>query len=301
MSVEGTVLSRSGGVYRVLSGTEVYEASVRGRMKQDDARIVVGDRVRLSVHEGEALTIEEILPRRSTLRRRSPGKTRGVRIVAANVDQVIVVGSVARPDWNPYAIDRFIVVAEASELPVTVLVNKIDLTDHALDLGAAYEQAGYSVLFTSATRGDGIEGLKEVLQDRISLVTGPSGVGKSTLINAVEPGLELRTRRVSPTGRRGRHTTVAAEMHPLSTGGLIVDTPGLNDVGLWGMEPEDVRLTFPDLLEIALGCRFDNCRHLDEPDCAVIRAVEEGRLAATRLESFRRLMKEAAEAARHWE
>jgi len=263
--------------------------------------VLVGDRVVLASLAEPPATIEAVLPRRSVLQRRSPGRARGERMVAANVDQVVVVGAARMPDWDPYLMDRFIAVAEANHLPVSVVVNKADLAPQAAGLGGPYADAGYRVLVTSAATGQGMADLGGLLQRQVSLFTGPTGVGKSSLLNTLVPGLRLRTGDVSPRSHAGRHTTVAAEMHPCLDGGFVVDTPGLRDIGLWGLRPLDVAEAFPDIRRRAADCRFDDCRHGGEPRCAVRAAVETGTLAASRYASYRKMLEEAEAAARPWE
>lgn len=297
----GVVLAGVGGTYRVRSGGALLDASLRGRMKQSEGdRILVGDTVRVRRHDDGHVTIEEILPRHSVLRRRMPGKARGVRNVVANVDQLVVVGAAIDPAWDPHLIDRFVAVAEANGLPPVIVINKADLDPAAYRHGEPYRKAGYAVLVTSVRSGDGVERLRAQLAGRTSVFTGPTGVGKSSLLNALIPGLTLRTAEVSERSRGGRHTTVSPEMHPFGDDGFVVDTPGLRDIGLWGLEPPEVAGAFPELDRVADGCRFDNCRHRSEPECAVIGAVERGEISATRYQSYLRLLDEAERAARPW-
>ena len=281
---------------------EVLEATLRGRFKQGQAnRVLVGDRVVVRQHEDGGATIEELLPRQSVLKRRTPGKSKGVRNVAANVDRIVVVGAARQPDWDAHLIDRFVVVAEVNGLVTTVVVNKCDLIDDPEPLAEPYARAGYAVAFTSVPEHRNLEVLRGLLEGHVSLFTGPTGVGKSSLLNALQPGLKLRTGSVSRKSHGGRHTTVAAEMHAFGKGGYVVDTPGLRDVGLWGVGPLEVALAFPEFGTYAERCRFDNCRHMEEPDCAVVEAVSDGAVAESRLASYRCLLEEALQAARQWE
>ncbi len=293
------MLSCVGGRYRVLADGEVCEASVRGRLKRRGRdRVLVGDLVDLAHHPDGSITIEGVHGRRSLLRRRSPGSRRGVRTLAANVEQVVVVGAAARPTWDSRMMDRFTAVAEANGLPVLVVVNKCDLVEDCGELAAPYRAAGYPVLVTSVPLRRGLEALRARLAGRISLLTGPTGVGKSSLLNALHPGLRLRTGDVGERRGVGRHTTVAAEMHPFGDDGFVVDTPGLRDIGLWGLAADEVAAAFPELGAYAGTCRFDDCRHLEEPGCAVVGAAERGDLTQSRLASYRQLLDEALRAGR---
>jgi ribosome biogenesis GTPase len=299
--VEGVVLASVGGRYRVWSGDRVVDTVLRGRMKHRRAEtVLVGDRVVVANVADAPATIESVLPRRSLLQRRNPGRVRGERAVAANVDQVVVVGAARMPQWDPYLIDRFIAVAEANHLPVSVVINKVDLASDAASLAVPYRDAEYRVLATSARTREGLTELGALLRAHVSLFSGPTGVGKSSLLNCLVPGLRLRTGDVSPRSHAGRHTTVAAEMHPCMDRGFVVDTPGLRDIGLWGLRPQDVADAFPDVRRFGAGCRFDNCRHCEEPQCAVREAAESGLLASSRYQSYRKMLHEAEAAARPW-
>lgn len=301
-TVEARVLAKGGGRYSVEAEGQMLEATLRGRAKSRAAlQVLVGDRVTVAMAPDGGVTIEGVLPRSTVLLRRTPGRRRGVRNIAANVDQVIVVGSAERLPRDQQLMDRFLAVAAANQLPAILVINKADLVDHPASVGAPYRAAGYDVVVTSAPQRLGVGRLRDCVRDRVTLFTGPTGVGKSTLLNLIEPGLSLRTAPVSEKTRRGRHTTVAATMHPLSIGGYVVDTPGLSDVGLWGLDPKEVEAAFPELRDLATGCRFDNCRHVREPDCAVAAAAAAGSLDPGRLDSYRRLLQEALDASRFWE
>lgn len=296
MTRTGIVLERTGGRYRVVSGDDTVTAALRGRLKQEgELEVLVGDHVTLEMQDDGGAVVDGVLPRRSLLIRRLPGKARGRRSIAANVDQVVVVGAAREPAWEPTLMDRFLAVAEANELPPIVVINKADLDPAADRLAAPYRAAGYEVVLTSVVRRDGLDALAHLLEHRVTLFTGPTGVGKSSLLNELQPGLRLRTGTVSARQHAGRHTTVGAEMHRFGADGFVVDTPGLRDIGLWGLAPRDIAVAFPDITRLAAGCRFDDCRHLEEPECAVAAAAEQGALAATRLASYRKLLTETGQ------
>jgi ribosome biogenesis GTPase len=257
--------------------------------------------VQAADQEDGSFTIEAVVPRRSMLQRRTPGRRRGVRIVAANIDRVVVVGSAEDPTWDPLLIDRFLAVVESNQLPVEIALNKIDLVDDAGPLADPYRKIGYTVREVSASTGHGMAELVRSIQGITVLFTGSTGVGKSSLLNTIEPELLLKTQEVSRKTRTGRHTTVTAVMCPIRQGGFVIDTPGLRDVTLWGLERDEVERAFPEILEAASGCRFDDCRHGVEPECAVVNGVGDGTIASTRLESFRTLLADADQASRHWE
>jgi len=299
----GTVLERDGSVYRIATDLGTVKAVLRGKVKRGDLRVVVGDRVVLDqdAGAGDTLGITEVEARRSLLARRvAQGRGRGMRPVAANVDQVFVVSAAADPAPVPQLIDRLLVVAEANQLHASVLLNKVDL-DRADALTDRFRRAGYEVLRTSTKTGEGIDDLRARLRGQEVVLAGPSGAGKSSLLNAVEPGLKLRVGEISARTRRGTGTTVSAVLIPLPGGGYLVDTPGFSDVGLWGIEPAQLDTWFPDFRDYLGRGRFGNCRHNGEPGCAVAEAVEAGAIVPDRLESYRILRKELEELPKEWE
>lgn len=292
-SAEGTVVAVGGGVYTVeTDGGERYDAFLRGRLKQGGrngaTQVLVGDRVVLEVSD-DAPVIGEVLPRRTLLVRRSRAGGRP-RYMAANVDRLVVVMSVARPALRRDLLDRFLVLAEACGVEPLVVLNKADLleADQASDLMSlreTYHSVGYRTLLTSAVDATGVEDLRVELANAIWVFAGPSGVGKSELLNALDPSLRRRTRPVSAKGRQGRHTTVGAQLLEVEGGLRVVDTPGFTDAGLWGVEPVDLPLHFPELRERQELCQFRGCSHRHEPGCAVLEALEaeavdEGRYAS---------------------
>ncbi|MFZ5623641.1 MAG: ribosome small subunit-dependent GTPase A, partial [Gemmatimonadota bacterium] len=282
-----------------VDGREV-RAILRGRMKRDLPRVVVGDRVRLEPEPGGQLFgIVGVDERRSLLGRRVP-EGRGVRPIAANVDQVLVVSATANPDPIPQLIDRLLVIAEANEIPAAVVLNKIDLAPGDA-LAARFEAAGYPVYRASARTGQGVDALAALLPGRISVVTGPSGAGKSSLLNRLQPGLSLRTAEISARIRRGKQTTVSAVMIPLEHGGYLVDTPGFSEVGIWGLPAEALADCFPEMRRLPGQCRFTDCRHRGEPGCAVLAALKAGHIAPDRYQSYRALLEELESAPKDWE
>jgi ribosome biogenesis GTPase len=308
----GIVLSGTGGTWQVrLDDTSLVDAKLRGRLKRESpgssSRRESNDTERLKLAVGDVVLVEpdarggvwaicEIRPRRSQLARRAPGGAYGERIVAANVDQVVIVFAAAKPEPHPRMLDRFLVIAEANELAARIIVNKVDLVgEHsAHERFIAYERAGYPVHFTSTKRGDGLADLRLILAGRVSVFTGPSGVGKSSLLNALFPGLSLRVGEISESVNKGRHTTVGAVMIPLpeETGGYVVDTPGLREVGMWALSADHLDALFPELRPFLSKCRFADCTHTVEPGCAVKEAVGRGDVNADRFGSYLKLRDE---------
>jgi ribosome biogenesis GTPase len=307
-TARAVVLSGTGGVWTVRTESgETHPATLRGRLKQEGtSKLSVGDHVTVERDvRGDAWTITEIHERRSTLSRRAPGGARGERIVAANVDQVVVVFAMAKPEPHARMLDRFLVIAEGNGLAARVVLNKVELVTsaHVDALAAPYEAAGYPVHRTSVKQRIGLEALRAALIGKVSALTGPSGVGKSSLLNALFDGLRLRTGEISESVNKGRHTTVGAVLVPLDDpgGGYVVDTPGLREVGLWGLPPEHLDHCFPEFRPYLGKCRFKDCAHDVEPGCAVREAVASGAVSGARYESYLKLRAETPDPAKHWE
>jgi ribosome biogenesis GTPase / thiamine phosphate phosphatase len=297
----GLVLEREGGTFRVATENGEVAAVLRGKAKRDRYdRVVVGDRVTLDGGDAKGtFGIAAVAPRRNILERRTPSG-RANRPVAANLDRVFVVTAAADPHPVPQLMDRLCAIAEANEIPVAIVVNKCELAS-ADQLAATYRKAGYDVYPVSARSGLGLDTLFAELRGKESLLTGASGVGKSTILNKLSPGLTLRTGDVSEKNRRGKNTTVAAVLVPLPGGGWLVDTPGFSEVGLWGIEPRELARCFPEMREEIDRCKFADCTHRSEPGCAVRASAESGRIAPARYESYLTLLAELRDAPRDWE
>ena len=299
--VHGVVMGGTGGIWQVRTDAgELHDVSLRGRLKHEahgSLKLAVGDRVSLGrMAESDTWAIDQIHPRRSKLARRAPAGARGERVIVANLDQVLVVFAAARPEPHPRMLDRFLVIAEANGLAARIVINKIELAEASV-VRARFDEfvkAGYPLHLVSAVTGEGLDALRAEVQNKDSALTGPSGVGKSSLMNRLFPGLDLRTAEISDSVNKGRHTTVGAVLHPLPGGGFVADTPGLREVGLWGIEARDIAHCFPEFRALVNACRFADCTHTVEPDCAIKAAIDRGEIGRGRYESYVKLREELA-------
>jgi len=291
---EGVVVRAHGGHYYVQTGRQVVDCSLRGRLKKERARsdlVAIGDRVRWSVTEDGQGIIEEVLPRHAVLSRTPPPPRPQVeQVIVANPDQVLVVFSPYNPPLNPLMLDRYLVACEAVHLPLVIVLNKIDLLpDTDQDPLDIYRRIGYTVHYTSAVLGQGLETLRGTLHGKISVLTGPSGVGKSSLLNALWPGLDLSVGEISAAHDRGRHTTVLPYLLNPEEGTYVADTPGLRQFRFWDIDPEQLDAFFPEMRPYLGHCHFSPCTHTHEPGCAVQEAVEHGQIDPMRFESYLRM------------
>ncbi len=294
--LDGVVIRSTGSWYDVQVDDQVVPSKMRGkfRLEAQEATnpVAVGDRVTLRLNPDETGLITAIHERKNKLSRRAAGRRIGrEQVIVANIDMVWIIQAVRLPRPNPGFIDRVLVTTEAHEIEAGLVINKIDLIrkkDRAYFdfLNMLYTDLGYRVLLTSAKTGEGVEVFREALTGQTSVVTGPSGVGKSTLLNVVEPGLDLRTGEVSEKTRKGRHTTAHAALFPLSDGGFVVDTPGIREFGVLYLEPWELSHYFPEFLPHLEHCRFPTCTHDHEPDCAVIEATLDDAITEERYYSY---------------
>lgn len=296
----GVVLRATGSLYEVLLGERTVSCRIRGRLRLKGVRstnpVVVGDIVRCERDETGETVIADIEPRRNYIIRRASNLSKESHIIAANLDQALLVATLFSPETAPEFIDRFLVTCEAYKVPVTILLAKADLARTTPGAMAAfhdtYERAGYRVIDVSATEGEGVDTVRELLRGRTTLLSGNSGVGKSTLVAAVERTAEVRTGEISHSHHKGRHTTTFSTMYPLSEGGYIIDTPGIKGFGLIDIDDAELAHYFPEMMRWLPECRYYNCSHTHEPDCAVIAAVERGDIALSRYESYLKILDE---------
>ncbi len=294
----GIVLQARSGRHRVENGESIVFCQVRGRLKQERLYtdlIATGDLVRWRPTRPGRGVIEEVLPRETQLSRLRPGPQRIPieHVIVANPDQAAFIFAVREPSPRLRMLDRLLVLAENSDLPVVICANKIDLvdeTDECWQVFAVYQEIGYSVIHTSARTGAGVEQLREKLTGKLTVLSGPSGAGKTSLLNAIQPELGLHTRRISEATGKGRHTTVSVRLWPLDGGGYVADTPGLREAGLWDIEPEELAWHFAEMRPYLSDCRFSTCTHTHEPGCAVKEAVRAGSVSAMRYDSYCRLL-----------
>jgi ribosome biogenesis GTPase / thiamine phosphate phosphatase len=300
----GIVLQARSGRHRVQDGDDAVTCFVRGRLKQEKLYtdlIATGDYVRWRPTRAGKGVIEEVLPRKTQLSRLQPGPgdIPIEDVIVANPDQVVFIFAVLDPVPHLRLLDRLLVIAENNDLPAIICANKIDLLAAADDpveearyLFGVYEEIGYPVIYASARTSQGVDELRERLTGKLSVLSGPSGVGKSSLLNAVQPDLGLATRTISDATGKGRHTTVGVRLWPLVGGGYVADTPGLREAGFYDIEPEELAWHFVEMRPYLADCRFSSCSHTHEPGCAVKAAVEAGLISEERYDSYCRLIEE---------
>lgn len=309
MANVGKVLRSTGSWYIVrLDDGRLVNARLKGKFRLEDTGqtnpIAVGDNVTISFEEtdesGNAM-ITEIQDRANYISREAPRHQYGRHIIAANLDQAFIIATIASPRTSSGFIDRFLLTAEAYHIPAVVVFNKQDVLTKQKDIDRQnewvdmYRAAGYTVLLTSSATGQGVKELGEMLHNKVSLLSGHSGVGKSTLINSIFPSMQLRTKEISQKHNKGVHTTTFSEMFELPTGGYIIDTPGIKEFGILDLEPQEVGHFYPEIRAILSGCKYNNCLHQEEPGCAVKQAVMDGKLAFERYKNYDNIVESTKE------
>jgi ribosome biogenesis GTPase len=293
--MEGLIVRAQSGFFTVATSQGRVICRLRGKLMQGRRRgdiAALGDRVEIHRLPDGSGMIESVEPRLKALTRLAPlPQGEYQQVLIANPDQLLLIFACAQPAPRLRMLDRFLVIAEKESLPAVIVANKVDLVgvERARQIFGHYQPLGYPVVYTSSKTRMGVDDLRQRLTGKLSAFTGPSGVGKSSLLNVIQPQLGLAVNDVSETTRKGRHTTVVREMYPLAEGGYVADTPGIKALSLWDTEPEELDGYFPELRTLVAGCQFNDCTHRSEPGCAVRKAVEEGRVNPERYQSYIRL------------
>lgn len=312
--IQATVVKHTGSHYMLacLPSWELFPAVVRGKIRLQKSKatnpIAVGDHVRCQLPDGcetaslsadNPAVITEVMPRSNYVIRKSTNLSRQAHVIAANIDRAFIVVTLAFPEVKLPFLDRLLVTCEVYGVPVTIVLNKVDLlrqmegAQEFIDsFTQIYEGAGYEIIQTCAKSGEGVDRLRSAMADGINLLSGVSGVGKSSLIKALDPSLEPKTGEISSAHLQGKHTTTFYEMYQLSSGGYIIDTPGIRSFGLVDLEPHEVAKYFPEMLRVADDCRFTPCTHTHEPSCAVKQAVDDGEISVERYNSYLGMLEE---------
>ena len=298
-----TVIKHTGSHYLLSELPEwaPFPCVIKGKMRLKGSSstnpVAVGDLVRYET-DGKYGAITEVLPRKNYLIRKSTNLSRQNHVIAANIDRAFLITTIAFPEVKLPFLDRILLTCEVYNVPAAIVLNKIDLCRGTCDESIEAfrriygEKAGYEIIETSAVTGEGVDRLREECKDRVVLFSGVSGVGKSSLIKAIDPNLDPKTGEISEAHLQGKHTTTFYEMHRIATGGFVIDTPGIRGFGLVDLKPEEIALYFPEMLRHAPDCRFSPCTHTHEPGCAVKKAVESGEIAAERYNSYLGMLEE---------
>lgn len=293
--IKGRVIQSTGSWYKVKTNAELIESRLPGRFRLDEKEvtnpIAVGDWVDISMNDDGTGTIEEIEERRNYITRQATHGRRGEHVLVSNLDRAFVVQSIRKPKMKEGFIDRFLVTCEAYEVEASIIINKLDLATkndakYLEEVRDLYESLGYSVFTTSILDSDSLSPLKNVIAGNTTAFVGPSGVGKTSLLNTIDPNYSEKVGEVSSYSDKGKHTTTFAKLIEIENGGFIVDTPGIREFGLFNIEPWELSLYFPEMLEPRQHCKFNTCTHIHEPNCGVVAAFEEGLIDANRYNSY---------------
>lgn len=292
---EGRIIQSTGKWYKIRSGKDIIEARLRGKFRLDTKEvtnpIAVGDYVEFEIEGDGTGIIKEIKERENYIPREATHGRRGEQILVSNIDRAWVVQSIKQPKLNTGFIDRFLVTCEAYELPAGIIINKQDLAGHndqrlIEGISNLYENLGYKVVVTSIHNNESLQLLSDLLKDQTSVFIGPSGVGKTSLLNAIDPEISLKVNEVSSYSNKGKHTTTYAKLVELTSGGFIVDTPGIREFGIVNIDKSELSLYFPEMAEPREHCKYYNCTHYHEPKCGVIEAFKEGKIDPERYNSY---------------
>jgi ribosome biogenesis GTPase len=302
MEYSGVVIKSTGSWYTVDTGDNIVNCRIKGRFKISDIKttnpVAVGDKVKfIMIENDDAGLITEILPRENFIIRKATKLSKSSHIIASNIDRCIVIATVAKPKTSTGFIDRLLTTAEAYHIPSIIVFNKYDLYDeeelarlhHLIKM---YYSVGYPVIITSTKTNKGLDKFKHALQNKVSLLTGHSGVGKSALINCIQPNLNLKEGEISQTYEKGKHTTTFATMYKLTFGGYIIDTPGIKEFGLTNFDRAEVADRFPEMRKYRNKCKFNNCTHTNEPDCAVLEAVAKNEIYEERYINYLNILED---------
>lgn len=293
--MNGVVIKSTGSRYRVMAGGKIYDCVLKGKIRLEGRKttnpVAVGDNVEFDIEDNDEAIIKTIHPRKNYIIRKSINLSKQAQIIASNLDQAVLLATLVSPRTSLGFIDRFLVTADAYRIPAKIIFNKSDLLNealldiqkHTIDI---YEKAGYECFEVSSYDVSQIEALRKIFKDKTTLIAGHSGVGKSTFVNALQPGLNIKTGEISEAHSKGMHTTTFAELHALNFGGNIIDSPGIKELGLVEMKKEEVGHYFPEIRDLMNDCKFNNCLHVNEPKCAVIKAVEAGIVSEERYNSY---------------
>lgn len=290
---KGLIIKAQSGFFWVETGEGIIVCQLRGKLKRGRAMgdiAALGDHVHISVLADGSGVVENVEERKQALVRLDP-RPQGEyqQVLLANADQVIFVFACANPNPKLRMLDRFLVIAEKQKIPIIIIANKTDLVADPKEIFGMYENIGYRVIYTSAKKELGLEEIRDALKNKISALAGPSGVGKSSLLNALQPGLGLAVNEISAVMNKGRHTTVTRQMFPIQGGGYVADTPGWKSLALWDTEAEEMDAYFPELRDLVPHCQFSDCTHIHEPGCAVLAALKENKIHPERYQSYLRL------------
>lgn len=308
---KGVVTKSTGSWYSVrLETGELVNCRILGKFRLDGKKltnpIAVGDEVDIRIEtDQETGIIEKILPRKNYIVRQSPRKKHFLHLLCSNIDQAFLLTTIKSPALKPGFIDRFLLMTTPHNIPTYIIINKSDLYDEGdlevfQGLKAIYESIGYPVLLVSAESGEGVQTVKDLLAEKLTFVSGHSGVGKSTLVNAIHPEVDLKTLEISDYSGKGQHSTTFAEMYFLDNGGAIIDTPGIKELAFINMEPQDVAHNFVEFFEASKRCKFDDCMHMNEPKCAVKNGIDAGEISELRYLNYLKIMEEI-KSQNYWE